>query len=90
MLTEQLCTSTTVEHLSVWKTMLASIVGAVLVLFGVAFFVLHILFPLLARERIRYRVYTLRPQRPTLIQELFASGILNRKEPYRVAVSLIY
>lgn len=81
MVMEQICTSTTIEHLSLWKTMLASILGTFVVLISVALFVVHI--PLLppAHESIRYKVYTQRPQKPTLLQELFSSGILNRKEP---------
>ncbi len=74
-----MCESTILEHFSIWQAMFASFLALfVFVCFGGAV-VSTIPEPSLNRVRIRCRRA---PARPTLLQELFSSGILNRKEPY--------
>lgn len=72
-----MCESTILEHFSMWQAMFASFLSlfvfvcAVCLAFGVPA-------PTLARvQHFRRRI----PDRPTLMQELFSRGILNRKEP---------
>lgn len=72
----QLCESTVVEHMSAWELLIAFVLGTLAAIF-VAY--------LLVRERLLVTPYRLRfrqriPERPTLFQELYSSGILNRKE----------
>ena len=77
---DAICTSTVLEHVSFWSTMLASTLGNLIILVSCVFFFVHA--PLLpAHKRVRYRLYTASPYRPTLLQELFARGIHNRKDP---------
>lgn len=78
-----LCESTIIEHFSIWQSMLASVVAALVLLLGFSLFVtVHGLVPLPAHERLRIRLVACVSRRPTLLQELFSQGILNRKEPY--------
>jgi len=83
MAQEVMCESTILEHFSIWQAMLATIV----VLIG---FFIATLYPLrhakdFARERFRLRWTGISSRRPTLMQELYASGILNRKESYALS-----
>jgi hypothetical protein len=76
-----------VEHLSHWQSSFSAIVWDVLLLFGAAVFFIAFNFNpvVLEHERIRYktRAYFFRP---SLYEELFSKGILNRKEPAPFAV----
>jgi hypothetical protein len=73
-----MCESTIIEHFSIWQTMFASLLS----LFVLVCAVLFSIWPLpVASEPVRIRLRRT-PERPTLFQELFSSGILNRKEPY--------
>ncbi len=82
------CTSTIVEHINHWQLAFASVLFELLAFAGFALFAVGIWSPYTLRayshERIRLRSRA--PVRPTLFQELFSRGILNRKEPYGVAV----
>ncbi len=72
-----ICESTIVEHFSMWQAMFASFLSLLVVC--AMFFTT---WPLpVAHERARVRLRRI-PARPTLFQELFSRGILNRKEPY--------
>lgn len=78
----QLCQSTTLEHVSLWELLLATVLDALVVVFLVC--VVAFTVPLNQKFRTRYR-YKIIP-RPTLFQELYSSGILNRKEPIGYAL----
>ncbi len=74
--------STPFMHLQHWQSAFTAVLGGFLILIAVILFVVWAK-PLANRspqyERLRLRHRT--PKRPTLFQELFSRGILNRKEP---------
>ncbi len=76
-----LCESSTIEHIGIWQGMFVAIL--LLLVFAVG----SLLFS--RRGEIAFTadgIYLRRTHipipRPTLLQELFSAGILNRKEPY--------
>ena len=76
-----ICSKAALEHLSLWQGMFASTLSVLVLLLGVSLVMFRIgLIPV--PERVRYRAYRNTPRRPSLLQELFSSGILNRKEDH--------
>lgn len=79
---KSICNGNTVEHISLWDAMFASIITLLATLISLALIVLRwggeLLF---ARERVRHRRYAVVSHRPTLFQELCSRGIHNSKEP---------
>ena len=78
---EVMCESTIFEHVSIWQALFVSIVNTLLTLILTVFVSWKIETPKLEFEHVRLRCISRAP-RPTLLQELYAQGILNRKEPY--------
>lgn len=76
-----MCESSIVEHASMWNSMFASIITSLTLLIAITFLFRNEDGLIRAHERIRFRGTTQFP-RPTLFQELFSRGILNRKEPH--------
>lgn len=76
-----MCESTVIEHFSIWQMMFASVVDIIVLVLSITIFFL-ILDAVFAQERIRIRTGARETRRPTLMQELFSCGILNRKEPF--------
>ena len=69
-------------HLDHWQNTFLSILIEVLAFFMAAFVAPVVFFVLrVGTERQRYRTFAAIPIRPTLFQELFAKGILNRRAP---------
>lgn len=64
--------------MSAWELLLASVLEVLAAI--VVILVIVCATPTLRSERARYRYRAL--ARPTLFQELYSSGILNRKEVY--------
>jgi hypothetical protein len=77
-----ICERSTIEHFSMWQSMFVSVVHALTLLSGIAVFVFALFDASFAEERVRIRLCARDRIRPTLMQELFSRGILNRKEPY--------
>ncbi len=70
-----ICQSSVIEHVSIWHALIGailSLLSAVFLTFAYAAFV-----PLRSPSRQRLRHVA---PRPTLMQELYAAGILNRRE----------
>lgn len=80
MAREVMCESTIFEHFSIWQAMLATIVVLVSVSIAVLFATGQLADAL--HQRFRLRRHEFQPPRPSLMQELYSSGILNRREPY--------
>lgn len=78
------CATNFLQHITHWQTAFAVVLGELLVIAGLALAVLYqwrvLMLPERSFARIRMRGRT--PERPTLLQELFSRGILNRKEPH--------
>jgi xanthine/uracil/vitamin C permease (AzgA family) len=80
-----MCATSTLEHMKHWQTAFATILAEMLIIVALALVALRqwkiVALPerSFARIQMRSRV----PDRPTLFQELFTRGILNRKEAYR-------
>ena len=80
-----LCASNVLEHVRHWQTAFAAIFAEMLSIAALTLLVAlqwgggALPERSFARIRMRARV----PARPTLLQELFSQGILNRKEQYR-------
>ena len=70
-------------HLSYWQTAFAATLVELLILcaLAVASFALFDFSQQKDTERKRYHLHIYIPLRPTLFQELFAQGILNRRAP---------
>ena len=78
-----LCVTSILEHIKHWQTAFAAVLFEIFTLCALALFLQRpLLGMLLAPERIRWRAHTDSPARPTLLQELYARGILNRKEDF--------
>jgi hypothetical protein len=76
-----LCASP-LEHLSHWQTVFTAVFVQILALFALAATFLGFVTQTLdIRRQYAWRSYTRTPLRPTMLQELFSQGILNRKEP---------
>lgn len=75
-----MCESTIIEHVTIWSSMFASMLASLAIIIG--FVGVAVRIPLPAYEHVRLRQRRRTPVRPTLLQELFSCGILNRKEPY--------
>ncbi len=77
-----ICATNFLEHITHWQTAFATVLGEILLIAALALVALYqwrvIVLPELNFARVRARRRT--PARPTLLQELFARGILNRKE----------
>lgn len=80
-----MCTASVLEHMRHWQTAFATILAELLLIATFALVAMY-QWPIaglpersFARMRTRIRI----PERPTLLQELFSNGILNRKEHYR-------
>jgi hypothetical protein len=76
-----LCSKAALEHLSLWQSMFASTLSILVLLLGVIFIRFRVEPLSLATASVRFRTYHNSP-RPTFLQELFSSGILNRKEDH--------
>ena len=78
------CATNFLQHITHWQTAFAIVLGEILVIAALALVALYqwrtIVLPGRRFARIRMRSRT--PMRPTLLQELFSRGILNRKESY--------
>lgn len=77
------CASTIVEHLNHWQLAFATVLFELLTFAAVTLLAFGVWSPytLLAPNHERTRLRSRAPARPTLLQELFSRGILNRKEP---------
>ena len=76
------------EHMQHWQSALATILAEILTLCAlVLFFRKPFLAFLSDTKQTRWYTRIRMPDRPTLFQELFARGILNRKEPHMFFVS---
>lgn len=78
-----ICARGVLAHLDHWHVAFATVLAELLIIVALALVAVHrgLFLPpdgSLARIRMRGRA----PDRPTLYQELFSSGILNRKEPH--------
>lgn len=79
-----ICATSVLEHVKHWQVAFASIFINLLVIASLAFVAArqwnfaHEALQNSAWAKVRDHV----PDRPTLLQELYADGILNRKEPY--------
>lgn len=79
------CATSLLEHIKHWQMAFGTILTELLLAAVLALIVLRewraagLREPSIARVRMRSR----EPDRPTLLQELFSQGILNRKEHYR-------
>ncbi len=79
-----LCESTTIEHIGMWQGMFVA-VFLLLFVAGLHPFSRRVeTVPTTKKVRLRRAYFSL--PRPTLFQELFSSGILNRKEFYAFSV----
>jgi hypothetical protein len=76
-----LCESTTIEHIGIWQAMFVATLFLLVFALGTILFS-RCMYARVRAERIRVRSTHTRILRPTLLQELYSSGILNRKEPY--------
>jgi uncharacterized membrane protein len=79
--TTVLCESTTIEHIGIWQAMFVAVLIVLVVSVGVHLFFKRLDVPS-STERVRLRNTDFYNPRPTLLQELFSDGILNRKESY--------
>jgi len=83
----QLCATGILEHVSHWQNAFATIFFEILTLVAFALFVMQRWVPAVPSEhsfsRIRMRAPV--PDRPTLLQELYSQGILNRKVLFDIA-----
>jgi len=81
------CVASILEHMNHWQWAFAAVLFEILALCALALFFRR---PLLAvitdTSRVPWRIQKHIPDRPTLFQELFARGILNRKEPHLFSV----
>lgn len=81
-----ICATNILGHIQHWQTAFATILAEIFAIAALAFIALYqwrmIVLPERSFARIRIRSRT--PARPTLLQELFSGGILNRKEPHDV------
>ncbi len=77
------CATNFLEHITHWQTAFAVVLGEILVIAALVLAASHQwrLAALPERGFARIRVRRRTPERPTLLQELFSQGILNRKEP---------
>ncbi|MSU73549.1 hypothetical protein EXS56_00210 [Candidatus Kaiserbacteria bacterium] len=77
------CATSILEHITHWQTAFATVLAEMLAVAALALVALYqrrvVVLPGRSFARIRIRSRT--PLRPTLLQELFSRGILNRKEP---------
>lgn len=73
----------TLAHLEHWQSSFAAVLLKLLVLAAVVLILIARVDFIVQQEVqfVRYRLRVGVPKRPTLLQELFAQGILNRKEP---------
>lgn len=78
-----LCATNIILHVQHWQTAFAGILAEILVLCAFALFFRRA-FSLILFDTGQKEKYALKniPKRPTLFQELFSRGILNRKESY--------
>jgi hypothetical protein len=81
-----ICATTVLEHLKHWQTAFSTILAELLLVAALALFFARQWELAALPERIfaGIRVRNRAPDRPTLLQELFSRGILNRKESYRL------
>lgn len=78
-----MCESTILEHFSQWQSMFVSILSLFALLLGFACVMTReVRLALAADKRVAVRTLSRLSTRQTVLQELFARGILNRKEPY--------
>lgn len=84
--TQALCEMNVLEHIAAWRSAFSSdfsqqnIFGFLALLFAAALCLKRTSPPPRVLSRVPARSHE--PQRPTLFQELFSQGLLNRKEPY--------
>ena len=72
-------------HLEHWQSAFAAVLVELLLFFTLSliFFTRYDLFDPDVGRHATYRPPKFAPIRPSLLQELYSDGILNRKEPYR-------
>lgn len=80
------------EHVSHWQSSFLAVVAEILIFFTllVLAFKSRFFSELDIGPPQRIFSQTLHPYRPTLLQELFSKGILNRKEPYLTALDFLH
>ncbi|PIR84040.1 hypothetical protein COU18_01380 [Candidatus Kaiserbacteria bacterium CG10_big_fil_rev_8_21_14_0_10_51_14] len=75
-----ICVSPVLEHLRHWQTAFATILAELLLIAALTLLAMRQWYLLLPEKRFeRIRTRSRAPDRPTLLQELFARGILNPK-----------
>ncbi len=80
------------EHLAHWQSSFAAIAAELVALFAIILIGvcrLGLLDPGIRQYRL-FKQHERIPKRPTLLQELFSSGILHRKEPQIAYAAIIY
>ena len=80
-----ICATSVLEHLQHWQIAFASIFAELLVIAALALVAVRYweLAALPEPSFARIRLRSCAPNKPTLFQELFSRGILNRREAYR-------
>ena len=77
-----LCANFALVHITHWRSAFTAIFAEALLLIALAFlYARPELSKLPDRQHVRLRTRERDPDRPTLFQELFSQGILNRKAP---------
>jgi hypothetical protein len=78
-----LCSTSILEHVGYWQAAFAAtLTGFLMLCVGLLLLVAYTRFdPCKEMVRQRFRVHGKSPVRPTLFQELYAHGILNRRAP---------
>jgi hypothetical protein len=75
-----MCESTTLEHIGTWQGMFSALLVLVISVLGTLILFFRFDTRGIERERLRLRIKQVVTTRPTLFQELYSNGILNRKE----------
>ena len=78
-----ICAPTFLEHLRDWQNAFAIVLAELLLIAALTVALTRQWAPVSPERRFeRVRIRNRAPDRPTLLQELFSEGILNRKESY--------
>ncbi len=75
-----MCENTILEHVGIWKEMFSALLVLVVAVVGAVAFFFYFDLRRVESERLRLRIRHVAATRPTLFQELYSSGILNRRE----------
>jgi len=83
-----ICSAETLLHMKHWQSAFATVLAEILVLVALVLLFFRKPFSaLIDTGQMRWRAQRRTPKRPTLFQELFMRGILNRKEPHLFLVT---